>query len=395
MRTWLCLVLIWLPAAASDSDQKIATYSKAVAGRPRESHLQNQLALAYLHKMRETVDFSYLDKASALVEGVLAGDPGNYEALRLRAEVQMERHEFVQVAEYAEELTRFAPDDPANWGTLGDASMELGRYQVAGAAYTKMLSLRPDLASYNRMAWFQFVHGRVPEAIENLRNAIAAGSSKPANLAWCWNDLGNIYLKTGHIAEAEISFAAALSAFPGYYPAYAGLGRARAAQGRWRDAIEAFQHAQATVPMPEFAAALEDVYRAAGNLTQSRKERDLLDAIDKMNRATGERTNRTLALLFADHDRNLERAASLVENEVQVRPDVYTYDALAWVRYQQKRYPEAEAAAAQALALETPEPAFWYHAGLIAKALGKAEESARLLGRAKACNTALNLCLLH
>ena len=53
---------------------------------------------------------------------------------------------------------------------------------------------------------------------------------------------------------------------------------------------------------------------------------------------------------------------------------------LAWVRYKQKRSDEAEAAAEKALALGTPEPAFYYHAGLIAAALGKSEESGR------ACN---------
>ena len=46
-----------------------------------------------------------------------------------------------------------------------------------------------------------------------------------------------------------------------------------------------------------------------------------------MNRSSGERTNRNLALIFADHDRNLDRAADLVENEIKVRPDVYTQDA--------------------------------------------------------------------
>src|SRR5690349_6306826 len=110
-------------SAAMKTDERIAAYIKAVAAQPGSSHLQNLLALTYIQKMRETVDFSYLDRASSLVESVLVRDPGNYEALRLRSEIDMERHEFARVAEYSDEMTRFAPAEPSNWGTLGDALM--------------------------------------------------------------------------------------------------------------------------------------------------------------------------------------------------------------------------------------------------------------------------------
>jgi tetratricopeptide (TPR) repeat protein len=219
-----------------------------------------------------------------------------------------------------------------------------------------------------------------------MRSAIAADSPAAENVAWCWNDLGNIYFKTGHLKEAEDAYAKALTVFPGYYPAFAGMGRVRGAQKRWKEAIEAFRHAQATVPMPEFAAALEDLLQLSGNPAESRKQRDLLDAIDRMNRSSGERTNRNLALLFADHDRNLDRAAELAGNEIKVRPDVYTHDAFAWVLYKQKRFAEAEQSAEKALALKSPEPAFYYHAGLIAAALGKSEEAATRLKRAMELN---------
>ncbi len=383
-------LLIVVVAAAGlfgqKTDERIAAYSKAVAGQPGSAHLQALLARAYIQKMRETVDFSYLDKASAIVEAVLVRDAGNYEALRLRSEIDMERHEFARVAEYSQEMTRYAPDDPANWGSLGDASMELGRYDAALEAYRKMLALRPDLASYNRIAWYQFVNGHLEEAIALMKNAIAASSAAAENVAWCWNDLGNIYFKTGHLVEAEAAYTKAIAVFPGYYPAYAGMGRVRGAQKRWKEAIESFRHAQATVPMPEFAAALSDLYELAGNPVESRKQRDLLDAIDQMNRASGERTNRNVALIFADHDRNLDRAAELADNELKVRPDVYTEDAVAWVRFKQRRYSEAEAAADKALSLHTPEPAFYYHAGLIAQAMGKSDEAVALLRRAADLN---------
>ena len=43
-----------------------------------------------------------------------------------------------------------------------------------------------------------------------------------------------------------------------------------------------------------------------------------------------------------------------------------------------------------ALPLETPEPAFYYHAGLIAAALGKSDDAARRLARARELNAAFD-----
>ena len=249
---------------------------------------------------------------------MLTRDPGNYEGLRLRSEIDMERHEFARVAEYSQEMAKFTPDDPSNWSTLGDALMELGRYDAAREAYGKMLTLRPDLASYNRIAWYQFVNGHVDEAITLMKSAIAAGSPAAENVAWCWNDLGNIYFKTGRLREAGGCVWQSSRCVPRLLSCLCGHGarerRTETVEGSHRE----FRHAQAIVPMPEFAAALEDLYGLAGNPAESRKQRDLLQAIDRMNRANGERTNRNLALIFADHDRDLDRAADLAENEMRV-----------------------------------------------------------------------------
>ena len=78
-----------------------------------------------------------------------------------------------------------------------------------------------------------------------------------------------------------------------------------------------------------------------------------------MARAGGEKTNRNLALVFADQDRNLPRALELAQAELDVRGDVYTYDTLAWVLYKNGRVEEAERASARALAFGTPEPSFF------------------------------------
>ncbi len=378
----LFVLFLALALNAQKTDDRITALSKAVASEPDSLKLQNQLAKAYIQKMRETVDFSYLDRSSKLIDAVLERDAGNYEALRLRSEVLMERHEFQRVADYAQEMSKFAPNDPWNWGTLGDASMELGKYEDASQAYGRMMALRPDLSSYNRMAYYKFVTGDPDQAISLMKSAIAGGSRAPENVAWCWADLGNMYFKIGKIAESQAAFEQALQVFPGYYPAYSGLGKLFSAENHPERAIEQYKKAEAAVPMPEFAAALSDLYRRAGQPAESAKQTQLLDVIEKMAVAGNEKTNRNLALLYADQDRNLGRALDLVQSEMRVRPDIYTNDAMSWVLYKLKRSQEARQFSIKALIFNTPEPSFYFHAGRISEALGNPAEARAYYERA-------------
>ena len=73
----------------------------------------------------------------------------------------------------------------------------MGDYDGAAEAYQKMVTLRPDLASYNRAAWFRFLSGDMPGAIDIMKRAIAAGSPSSENTAWCLVELGHLYMKNG------------------------------------------------------------------------------------------------------------------------------------------------------------------------------------------------------
>jgi len=71
---------------------------------------------------------------------------------------------------------------------------------------------------------------------------------------------------------------------------------------------------------------------------------------------------------------------------LETRSDVYTYDALSWVLFRSGRQKEAEETSAKATALNTAEPMFLYHAGVIAIAGGKVAEGEERLRRALALN---------
>jgi tetratricopeptide (TPR) repeat protein len=393
---WLCL---WAATLAAQrpatpprkTDEWIEQRHKRLAASPADPRLQLLLAKAYLQKVRESADFSYLDRAAKLVERVLGADPGHYDAMRLRTEIELERHQFAQAAEYSEELAKLAPNDPWNWGTLGDASMELGQTRRAGEAYARMIRLRPNLDSYNRLSYFLWVTGDAAGAVAALEKAIEAGSGQPEHLAWCLADLGHLYFKLGKLDQAGNAFSQALRSFARYPPALAGLGRVEAARGRTGAAVELYLQAQAAAPLPEYTAALESLYLQSGRPEKAAQQADLLDLFDNMARSQGEKTDRKLAVIYADRGRRLDRALALAQAELRVRQDVYTYDAMGWVLFRSGRAEEAEPYARRALSLGTPEPLFQYHAGRILLALGKPEEARELLRQALALNPAFDL----
>jgi tetratricopeptide (TPR) repeat protein len=358
------------------TDDRIAMYSAILNSKPSDpAHYQVLLASAYIQKSRETTDFSYLDKAVSILNSVLSSDNANYEALRLLTETQLERHLFSTAVESSRRLIQSSPADPWNWGTLGDAYVEMGEYEKGAEAYQKMVSLRPDLASYNRAAHFRFLYGDVPAAIAIMKTAIESGSSSPENVAWCMVDLGNIYFKSGQLASAQQSFTDALRTFKNYHPAYAGLGRVLAKTGDVPGAIQNYRRAQEITPLPDYAAALFDLYEKTGQHDLAAQQMDLLNVIDKVSIAAGEKANRNLALAFADHDVKLDRALQLAQGELEFRRDVYTYDALAWALYKNHRVAEARQYMEKALALKTPEPAFQLHSEIISHAAAEERSS--------------------
>jgi tetratricopeptide (TPR) repeat protein len=357
------------------TDERIHAYEQYLETAPYDKQLQAGLVSTYLQKLRESADYHYLDLASRVVDKMAERDGGSLLTLRFQNEIDLQRHDFRSVADRAQDMAKYAPSDPGTWGNLADALMELGDYGRAGDAYLKMFALRPNLASYNRLAYFRFVSGDAASAIQLMKQAIAADDPQPEVVAWCWAELGDIYFKTGHLDEASKAYRSATVLFPRLHRAVAGMGRVQASSGQYETAIQSYLHAQSIVPLVEYAAALQDLYTATRQMKKAREQDALIEALEKLGRATNEKTNRNLALALADHDKHLDVACTLLETELPNRGDVYTWDAYAWVLYKKGHLEEAKSASNKALKLNTPEPLFYYHAARIASALGDKEQA--------------------
>jgi tetratricopeptide (TPR) repeat protein len=155
--------------------------------------------------------------------------------------------------------------------------------------------------------------------------------------------------------------------------------------------VSLYKKALAIIPLPEYAAALGDVYTKIGWSREARKQYALVEYIGYLNVINKVIHNRELALFYADHDLKLKQSLELAERELKVRHDVYTYDVLAWALYKNGKPRDAAANMTEALRLGTKDARFFFHAGMIHRALGDADNAREFLQRALSTNPHFHL----
>ena len=222
-----------------------------------------------------------------------------------------------------------------------------------------------------------------------MRSAVKmalASRLPPENIAWSECQLAEELYKTGELKNAEAAYQDALAVYPGYYRALAGLAAVREAQTRYAEAIELYQKALAVVPYPIYVAALGDVYARVGRPAEAKKQYDLVEFIGRLSAINKVLYNRELALFYADHDLKLEEALRLARKELEVRHDIYTWDALAWALYKSGQLREAADAMTKAMRPGTKDPMLFFHAGMIYDRLGQSDKAREYLGRALSTN---------
>jgi tetratricopeptide (TPR) repeat protein len=331
-----------------------------------------------------------IDLAEKALQTCLEIAPAHSGAARHLAYAMYMRHGFEEATVQARKAIALDGTDSHAYGILGDAYLEVGKYEAAANTYQRMIELQEDLYAYSRLSGLKSLHGDTAGAIADLERAIHLGQAQerpPESIAWAMWQRGNETLALGQLAAAEASYLQALNTFPDYYRALAGLAQVRAAQQRYAEAVDLYRKAIAVVPLPDYAAALGDVYAKLGQLEDAQKQYDLVEYIGYLNTLNKVLYNRELAYFYADHDRKLPQALDLAKRELEVRQDVYAYDVLAWALYKNNRPEEALTAMMQALKLGTKDARLFFHAGMIHHRLGAHEDARDYLRRALATNS--------
>ena len=377
-----------LPVDSADAE--INSALKIIEKKPDSPSGYNQLAVIYIGKARETGDFGLNSKAETAIDKALQIAPGDASARKLKASLHLTFHRFAEALEAGIKLQKEFPNDAFVYGVLTDANAELGNYTEAVEAAQKMVDLRPNTASYARVAQMRSLHGDTEGALEAMKTAarIADPRDKESQ-SWCLVQVGDQLWKNGKYAEAEKIYDEALQNFPNFHLAVAGKGRVRAAQNDYDSAIKFLTEANNRVPNAETIILLGDIYTKQGNPEKAKQQYDLVEIVEGKLGAAGDQ--KRLALFWADHDTKLDDALAIAKREYDARKDIHTADALAWSLYKKGFTNEAKTTITAAMKLKTKDARIFYHAGMIEKDLGNRKEAKRLLETALKLNPSFDL----
>jgi len=378
-----------LQAQGTRTDNQIAYYQQLIRRNPGNAKALYGLGDALIRKARETGDPAYFNRAEEALKRSLEIAPKNAGAMRHLAYVFYSRHEFEAAANHARKAIEMNPTDGDSYGVLGDSLLEVGEYARAEEVYKKMMELEENLYSYSRLAGLKSMRGDSVGAIVDLERAIAAGKAakQPAeSIAWAEWQLGSDHFVLGKLQNAETYYRQSLETYPNYYRALAGMAQVRAAQKNYGEAISLYQKAISILPMPDFAAALGDIYIKIGKPELAKQQYELVEYIGRLSSLNQALYNRELAYFYADHDMKLAESLELAKRELDYRKDIYAYDLLAWSLYKNDKGEEARDAIEKALKLGTQDAKLFFHAGMIYHRLGEKEKAKQYLAKAIATN---------
>jgi tetratricopeptide (TPR) repeat protein len=365
-------------------DRWVTEGEQAAARNPRDPQAFRRLAVALMRKERQCGDPSYRDRAMQAIERSLKLEPDSYESLKLKAWVLASGHHFGEARELARRCIALRPHDRWNYGVLADAQVELGDYAGAVESVQKMIDRKPDLASYSRAAHLRYLHGDGEGALQLYDLALDTTDPRdPESVAWVRVQRGNVRLSMGAARAADKEYQQALKVEPGYHLALAGRARCQAVLGNRREAIRLYERALAATPRPDWAIALGDLKRAAGDPARAEAQYAVARAASRAGREHAH-LDRKVTLILADHG---DRKAALhhARHAAEESDDIYTWDALAWALFKNERYEEAWKASQKARRLGTRDAEILRHAALIAARVpGASQQAKQLLRQARA-----------
>jgi tetratricopeptide (TPR) repeat protein len=200
-----------------DLDAGLAVARARLAADPADEPAAVRAAEILLRRARVEQNGGFALQAEQILEALLDDEPAEYSALKLLGAVYASQHRFPEAIAVATRALGINRRDAWNYGTIGDAWLELGDYDRAFDAFDTMVRLRPDAASYARVSYAHELQGHLPEALRLMRMALEATRPDDAeSLAWHHVQLGQLLAKIGDADAAARALAHADFIFTGY-----------------------------------------------------------------------------------------------------------------------------------------------------------------------------------
>jgi len=356
--------------AAGDTQAEIAGLQAELRANRGNVKALATLGLAYLQRVRETGDASYYPKADGVLHEALRLAPNDLISLAGLGQLALARHQFRSALAIGLRAKRVSPTTAGVYGIVGDADIELGRYRAAFAAFDRMASIKPSVASYARVSYARELRGDVPGAERAMALAASAAVGEKEAFAWTHVQLGLLELSVGHPLAALPHLRLALEAFPGYPFGLDAMAQAQAALGHLHDALGYEQAAVDRVPLPQYVGYLGDLEHVLGNERAAKRQYALIGVIERLLAANGVRNDLDIALFDVDHGISLRHALGLARKGHEERPSIVGDDVLGWALARNGQCRAALPWSERSLRLGTKDALKYFHRGFIAACLG-------------------------
>lgn len=368
------------PGDGSPVDGEVRAAQLWVKRLPKSTDKLIELGRAWVMKARHTADPGYYLHARACVDLVLEREPQSHLARELLAQVQNNQHQFLEAKDTCEQVLAKDPESLIALAVYTDVLYELGRVEEAISTADKLALLKPDLPSYMRVSFFQWLRNDTGAALRSAKLGIEASNDpdRPEPKAYALVQAASYFFHRGDYEGADEGYKKAASTFADYSPALVGRGRVALAKGDAKRAAELLLIAYRQAPLVETAWRLGDARSAAGDAAGAE---EAYGWVVKEGRRSDPRT---LSLFYSTKNRDIEEALRLAEEEMKVRPGIYTLDAYAWALHRSGKVAEARAAIDKATRFGTRDALLLYHAGAIRIAGGDREGGEKLVNEALA-----------
>lgn len=371
---------------AGSPQDRVAQLEARVEETPDDWEALAALGAAYVAAGAVTGDPSLYPLADKSLERSLDLQPdGNLPATVAESSLAAARHDFTLAFDWAQRAEEISAEDPNVKAVLGDALVQLGRYDEAFAVFQAMIDLRPDLAAYSRISYARELQGDIDGAIVAMEAAESAAASR-SDGAFAAFFLGELEWNRGNAEAAVSHYRRASELDPGAARSQAALARAAFYAGDEDEAIDGYRDVVERFPLPQYVADLADIYAVTDQPDLADDQLVLLDAQRRLFEDAGVAVDADFALINADHDLELEASLAAMETEWQIRKGIFVADALAWLLHLNGRSEDALEYSESALELGTRNALFYFHRSEINRALGNIEAAQRDLDEARAIN---------
>jgi tetratricopeptide (TPR) repeat protein len=292
----------------------------------KENKAEARIKMAYLfiNEARVTGEHGHYYPAALAVLAEIPADHTDqdirFRKLATRASVELSLHDFDQALKTAEAAVKLNPYNAQIYGALVDANVELGNYAEAVAMTDKMVSIRPDMRSYARVAYLREIYGQVDGAFEAMQLAVDAGYPGYEATAWARLTLGEMYERYGKTEAAKQTYEQILAERPGYPFAIAALANLEAEAGHYDKAEEMLKEACKAIPEFGFYEQLAEIYKSTGREAVFQQTMDELWVMLEEDTDSGHDMSLEYANLYSDLAENHDKALTYALGEYEKRP---------------------------------------------------------------------------